>query len=419
MKEGMSAADVMALDKQYVMSTYGRLPVVFVRGEGCFVYDIDGKEYLDLVAGIAVNGLGHCHPKVVEAICKQAGTLMHTSNLYHTVPQPQLAKLLVEISGMDKAFFCNSGAEANEAAMKLARKAAKMGGDCKSPPNDASLMGRDLKSRPNECAEKTVIITAEGSFHGRTLAAITATGQPKYQKSFTPLPPDYVYVPYNDVEAIKAAAGENLCAIMMEPVQGESGVIPATPEFLETARKLCDDLGAALIFDEVQTGLGRTGKMFGYQHYGVIPDIMTLAKTLGGGFPIGSCLARGKYANVFEPGDHAATFGGNPLACAAAIAAVSEIRDGGWVENSRDVGAYFREQLTRLPGIKEVRGLGLMIAAEFEEPNAKAMAQAAMDKGLIANPIGEHILRFVPPLTLTKELVDKAVATLRQLRIES
>lgn len=397
MKEEMTATDVMAMDKQYVMHTYGRLPVVFVRGEGCFVYDIDGKEYLDLVGGIAVNGLGHCHPKVVEAICKQAGTLMHTSNLYHTLPQPELAKLLVEISGMGKAFFCNSGAEANEAAMKLARKAAK---------------GRDCKSRPNDCVEKTVIITAEGSFHGRTLAAITATGQPKYQKSFTPLPPDYVYVPYNDVEALKAAANDRLCAIMMEPVQGESGVHPAKPEFLRSARELCDKLGAALIFDEVQTGLGRTGKMFGYQNFDVVPDIITLAKTLGGGFPIGSCLARGKYANVFEPGDHAATFGGNPLACAAAIAAVTEIRDGGWVANAAEVGAYFREQLAGLPGVTEVRGLGLMVAVEFTEPKARAMAQAALEKGLIVNPIGESILRMVPPLTLTRELVDKSVALL-------
>ena len=262
----------MALDKQYVMHTYGRLPVVFVRGEGCFVYDADGKEYLDLVAGIAVNGLGHCPPKVVEAICKQAGTLMHTSNLYYTVPQPRLAKLLVELSGMDKAFFCNSGAEANEAAIKLARKAAKASGK----------------------ADKVEIVTAEQSFHGRTMAAITATGQPKYQKSFAPLVPGFSYVPYNDVEALKAAVTDKTCAVLMEPVQGESGVHPATLEFLRTARELCDKFDAALIFDEVQTGLGRTGKMFGFQHFGVVPDVMTLAKTLGGGFPMGACLGEGQ-----------------------------------------------------------------------------------------------------------------------------
>jgi len=391
--EPTTSADTMALDSQYVMHTYARLPVVFVRGEGCFVYDADGKEYLDLVAGIAVNGLGHCPPKVVEAIREQAGTLMHTSNLYHTVPQPKLAKLLVEISGMTKAFFCNSGAEANEAAMKLARKAAKASG------NEA----------------KFEIVTAEQSFHGRTMGAITATGQPKYQKAFEPLVPGFRYVPYNDTDALKAAVGENTCAVILEPVQGESGVHPANPEYLKAARELCDKLNAALVFDEVQTGLGRTGKMFGYQHFGVVPDIMTLAKTLGGGFPIGCCLARDKWADVFEPGDHAATFGGNPLACAAAIAAVTEIKDGGWVENADKVGAYFREKLGTLPGVKEVRGLGLMIAVEFEEPKAKAMAAAALERGLIVNPIGESILRFVPPLTLTSELVDRAMHVLRTL----
>ncbi|MCL5105145.1 MAG: acetylornithine transaminase [Armatimonadetes bacterium] len=388
--ETMITATTMALDNQYVMHTYGRLPVVFVRGEGCMVYDADGKEYLDLVAGIAVNGLGHCHPKVVEAICKQAGTLMHTSNLYHTVPQPLLAKLLVELSGMGKAFFCNSGAEANEAAMKIAKKAAKLTGN----------------------SEKTGIVTAEQSFHGRTLAAITATGQPKYQKSFTPLVPGFSYIPYNDVEALKAVVSENTCAVMMEPVQGESGVHPATNDFLRTARELCDKFNAALIFDEVQTGLGRTGKLFGYQNFDVVPDIMTLAKTLGGGFPIGACLARGKYADVFEPGDHAATFGGNPLACAAAIAAVTEISEGGWVANAAEVGAYFRQRLAELDDIKEVRGLGLMIAAEFAKPKAKDMASKALANGLIVNAIGENILRFVPPLIITKALVDRAMDVL-------
>lgn len=385
--EQTTTAATMALDNQYVMHTYGRLPVVLVRGEGCFVYDAEGKEYLDLVAGIAVNNLGHCHPKVVEAICKQAGTLIHTSNLYYTPQQPQLAKLLVELSGMGKAFFCNSGAEANEAAMKLAKKAAKVAG------------------KP----EKTGIVTAEKSFHGRTLAAITATGQPKYQKSFTPLVPGFSYIPYNSVEALKAAVNENTCAVMMEPVQGESGVHPATPEFLQTARELCDKFGAALIFDEVQTGLGRTGKLFGFQNFGVVPDIMTLAKTLGGGFPIGACLARGKYADVFEPGDHAATFGGNPLACAAAIAAVTEIAKDDLLENAMEVGDYFRKRLAELPDIKEVRGLGLMIAAEFTVPKARDMATKALANGLIVNPIGDNILRLVPPLILTKEQVDRAI----------
>jgi len=385
--ETTDSAGIMALDNQYVMHTYARLPVVFVRGEGCFVYDTEGKEYLDLVAGIAVNGLGHCPPKVVEAICDQAKTLMHTSNLYYTLPQPQLAKLLVEISGMSKAFFCNSGAEANEAAIKLARKAAKV----------------------NHSAEKIEIVTAEQSFHGRTMGAITATGQLKYQKNFMPLVPGFKQVPYNDIGELRAAVSGRTCAVLLEPVQGESGVHPAKADFLRAARELCDKYAAALIFDEVQTGLGRTGKMFGFQHFDVVPDIITLAKTLGGGFPIGCCLAKDEWADVFEPGDHAATFGGNPLACAAAIAAVTEIRDGGWIKNAEEVGNYFKERLLELPGVKEVRGLGLMIAAEFTEPKAKAVASKALENGLIVNTIGENVLRFVPPLILTKELVDRAV----------
>ncbi len=385
--------DTIELDNQYVMHTYGRFPVVFVKGEGCYVYDAEGKEYIDFLAGIAVNGLGHCPPAVVEAICKQANILMHTSNLFYTQPQPELAKLLVEASGMSKAFFCNSGAEANEAAIKLVRKAAKISGH----------------------PEKTEIITAEKSFHGRTLAAITATGQPKYQKSFTPLAPDFKYVPYNDIDALTAVVGEKTCAIMMEPVQGESGVHPATREFLATARKLCDSLGAALIFDEVQTGLGRTGKLFGFQHFDVTPDIMTLSKTLGGGFPIGACLAKGKYADVFEPGDHASTFGGNPLASAAAIAAVTEIIEGGWVENSRDVGIYFAKRLKTLPGVTEVRGMGLMIGADLDRPIAKQVMTKSLELGLVINATGERTLRFVPPLIITKELVDKAIGILERI----
>lgn len=388
----MQSDEVKALDNQYVIHTYARQQVVFVRGEGCLLYDTDGREYLDLVAGIAVNGLGHCHPKVVEAIREQAGTLMHTSNLYYTVPQPKLAKLLVEISGMTKAFFCNSGAEANEAALKLARKAAKKSGDT-----------------------KTGVVAAEQSFHGRTLGAIAATGQPKYQKSFLPMVPGFTYVPYNDIAALRSAVNDSTCAVIMEPVQGESGVHPSTREFLTSARELCDQYNAALIFDEVQTGLGRTGKMFGYEHSGVVPDVMTLAKTLGGGFPIGACLARGEWADVFEPGDHAATFGGNPLACAAAIATVTEIRDGGWVENARAVGEYFREKLNELPGAAEVRGEGLMIAMDLDTPVARTLVGKALEKGLIINATGDSTLRFVPPLVLTRELVDRAISLLKEL----
>lgn len=388
--ENVDGARVMALDSEYVMHTYGRLPVVFVRGKGCFVYDDQGREYLDLVAGIAVNGLGHCPEVVTDAICRQACTLMHTSNLYYTVPQPTLAKLLVELSGLAKAFFCNSGAEANEAAIKLVRKAGKLSGG----------------------PDKIEIVSAEKSFHGRTMAAVTATGQPKYRDSFTPLVPGHKYVPYNDVEALRATVGPNTCAVMMEPVQGESGVHPATREYMQAARELCDKHDALLILDEVQTGLGRTGRMFGFEHYGIKPDVMTLAKTLGGGFPIGACLAGPKCADVFQPGDHASTFGGNPLASAAAVAAVTEIKEGGWIENANRVGAYLREKTGALPGVKEVRGLGLMVAVEFDGPVAKGIAQKSMERGLIVNPIGDNIIRMVPPLILTRELVDRALSIL-------
>ncbi len=380
---------VMELDQQYVMHTYGKLPVVFVRGEGCYLYDPDGKRYIDMVAGIAVNGLGHCPPHVTDAICAQARNLMHTSNLYYTPQQPALAKLLCGISGMSKAFFCNSGAEANEAAIKLARKAGK----------------KHLDTKIN-------IITAEKSFHGRTMGAITATGQPKYQKSFLPLVPGFKYVPYNDEAALEAVVDESTCAVILEPVQGESGVHAASQGFMAKARELCDKFKVALVFDEVQTGLGRTGKMFGFEHFSIKPDIMTLSKMLGGGFPIGACLATNGYEDVFEPGDHASTFGGSPLASAAAIAAVTEIRDGGWVRNADRVGAYLRSRLAEMPGVKEVRGLGLMIAAEFDTPVAKSVATAAMDMGLIVNPIGDNVLRFVPPLILTEQIVDEAIVVL-------
>ena len=379
------------LDQKYVMHTYGRLPITIIKGEGCWAYDINGKKYLDFVAGIAVNGLGHCPPKVVAAICKQASVLIHASNLYHTIPQIQLAEIICNISGMDRAFFCNSGAEANEAAIKLARKAGKSTGS----------------------SNKIGIITAHKSFHGRTFGAITATGQAKYQKSFLPLVPGFEYVDYNSVSQLESVMNDNICAVMLEPVQGESGVHAASQEFLAAARKLCDKYNAALIFDEVQTGLGRTGKLFGFQHFGIKPDILTLAKMLGGGFPIGSCLAMGKYAEVFEPGDHASTFGGNPLASAAAIAAVNQIVEDKLSENAEKVGAYFRHRLAELPEVKEIRGKGLMTAVEFNIPIAKDINQKAMENGLLINAIGDNILRFVPPLIITEAEIDTALDILK------
>ena len=392
---------VFQMDADYVMRTYNRQPVVFVRGEGMKVWDADGKEYLDFLAGIAVNGLGHCHPDLVAAISKQAGTLMHVCNLYAVPQQPALAKRLVELSGLGKAFFCNSGAEANEAAIKLARKWAKQ----------------------NIGSEKYEIITAEGSFHGRTLAAVTATGQPKYHKGFEPVVPGFKYVPYNDLDALKSAITEITCAIMLEPIRGESGVHPATQEYLQGVRTLCDELGILLILDEVQTGLGRTGKWFGHQHYGIKPDIMTLAKTLGGGFPIGACLATDRAASGFEPGNHASTFGGNPLACAAALAFLEIVDRENLVENAAETGAYFKSVLENLKerrdDIAEIRGIGLMVAAQLNRDDALAVASTCLQKGLIVNATGPNTLRFLPPLIVNKEHVDTATRIVEQVLTET
>ncbi|MBO4549008.1 MAG: aspartate aminotransferase family protein, partial [Abditibacteriota bacterium] len=328
----------MERDDTYVMHTYGRFPMVLERGCGVYVYDTEGNEYLDMVAGIAVNMLGYGDKELTDAIAKQAAQLMHTSNLFYTEPQGRLAKRLAEAAGMKRVFFCNSGAEANEAALKLARKAAKKLSD-----------------------HKTQIIAALNSFHGRTLGAITATGQKKYQKSFTPLVPDFDYIEYNNTASLEAAVSDRTCAVIMEPIQGESGVRPATQEFLEAVRRLCDKHNAAMILDEVQTGMGRTGRTFAFEHYGVKPDIVTLAKMLGGGFPIGACMAGEKYAGVFEPGDHASTFGGNPLACAAALAVTDRYFRDKLGDNALATGARLMEELKKVEGIAEVRGKGLMI----------------------------------------------------------
>jgi len=385
---------VIRMYADYVMRTYNRQSVVFVRGEGMKLWDADGREYLDFLAGIAVNGLGHCHPALVEAISRQAAELMHVCNLYHVPQQAALAKRLVELSGLGKAFFCNSGAEANEAAIKLARKWAKQ----------------------NAGPEKFEIITAEGSFHGRTLAAVTATGQPKYHHGFEPLVPGFKYIPFNDLSALEAAVTDQTCAIMLEPIQGESGVRPASKEYLKGVRELCDERRLLLILDEVQTGLGRTGKWFGHEHYGIKPDIMTLAKTLGGGFPIGACLAAGSVAEAFEPGSHATTFGGNPLACAAALATLDVMEREKLIENAADTGAYFRRALEELReqrrDIVEVRGVGLMLAIELNRDDAPAVAACCLRKGLIINPVGQSIIRSLPPLIVQKEHVDSAVRIL-------
>jgi predicted acetylornithine/succinylornithine family transaminase len=377
------------LADKYLMQTGRRLPVTFVRGQGCLIYDDAGDEYLDLVAGIAVNLLGHAHPDVVAAVAGQARTLIHTSNLYYTQPQVELARRLVELSFPSRVFLCNSGAEANEAAIKIARK---------------------WGARHRDGAFQ--IITTLGSFHGRTLATVTAGGQPKYSDPFKPLPEGFMHVPYNDLEAIKAATGERTVAVMLEPVMGEIGIVPAKPGYLEGVRKWCDEKGLLLILDEVQTGLGRTGRWFAHQHHGITPDVMTLAKGLGGGVPIGACLAAPK-ADVFEPGDHGSTFGGNPLACAAALAVLTVIERDGLVGHAAEMGEMLHAAIHGLGG-KEVRGLGLMQAIEFDEPRAKAFQNACLEARLVVNAVDDNSIRFVPPLIITAEQIDRAQQTMQE-----
>ncbi len=376
------------LAERYLMQTGRRLPVTFVRGQGCLVYDDAGKEYLDLVAGIAVNLLGHAHPDVVAAVGRQAGRLIHTSNLYFTQPQVELARRLVELAFPSRAFFCNSGAEANEAAIKLARK-----------------WGAKHRDGAFE------IITTTGSFHGRTLATVTAGGQHKYSDPFEPLPAGFVHVPYNDAAAVEAATTDKTVAVMLEPVMGEIGVIPAAPGYLKLVREWCDAKNLLLILDEVQTGLGRTGRWFAHQHAGIKPDVMTLAKGLGGGVPIGACLANPR-ADVFEPGDHGSTFGGNPLACAVASTVLHVIERDGLVGSAAEMGDVLRVAIGDL-GAKEVRGVGLMQAFEFEEPKAKTFQQSCLESGLVVNAVDDHSVRVVPPLIITAGEIDRAHDVMR------
>lgn len=392
----MNTKEIMKLGDKYLMRNYGRIPLAPVEGDGARLWDADGKEYLDFVSGIAVNALGHCNLAVVDAICDQAKKLIHCSNLYYIEPQVLLAKMLVENSVMDKAFFCNSGGEANEAAIKLARKYAK------------------VKHGP----DKVEIVTALNSFHGRTLATITATGQPKYQKGFEPLPGGFKYVPFNDLQALEEAVGPATCAVMLEPIQGEGGVNVASKEYINGVKKICKKFGALLIFDEVQTGIGRTGRLFAYEHYGVKPDIITLAKALGGGFPIGAMLARGEAARIFQPGDHASTFGGNPLACAAALATLEEIIEGEVVEYTNSVGEILCTELEKLREkydyVKEIRGKGLLIGMELLI-EGKKIVDGCQEKGLLINCVGGHVLRFIPPLTVSSTEVRKAAAILDEV----
>ncbi len=392
----MKTEELIAQADKNIIGTYRRQPVVLVRGSGARVWDSDGKEYLDFVAGIAVCSLGHSNPKVVEAIRRQAGLLTHVSNLYYTEPQIHLAGMLVANSFADKVFFCNSGAEANEAAIKLARKYA----------------------HDHWKGDRYEIITMQGSFHGRTLAAITATAQEKFQVGFAPLPEGFRYVPFNDVRALEKAIRKRTCAVMVEPIQGESGVRVPSPDYLQGVRRVCDDRGLLLILDEVQTGMGRTGKLFAHEHFGIRPDIMTLAKALGNGYPLGALLATERVASAFGPGSHASTFGGNPLGMAAGIAVLRALQEDGILENCRQVGAYLQERLGDLKQkhymIQEVRGMGLMVGMDLTIDGA-AIVRRCLEKGLLINCAGEHVLRFVPPLTITRGDVDRAVEILDEV----
>ena len=390
----MTTAEIKAMATEYIINTYGDRNLAFVRGEGPYVWDAEGKKYLDFLGGIAVNGLGHCHPSVVAAIREQAGQLIHASNLYYIEPQAKLAKLLVDNSDMDQCFFCNSGAEANEAGIKLARKYTKD-------------QGRE---------DAYEIITMENSFHGRTMATISATAQPKYHKGFEPMLPGFKYVPYDDLSETEAAITEKTCGILVEPIQSEGGVNIPSSGYLEGLRTLCDEHNLVLIFDEVQTAMGRLGPLFGYQSYGVVPDIITMAKSLGGGVPIGARLAKKNLAESFVPGTHAATFGGNPLVTAAAVATVSTILDENIGENAVKMGDYLESQLMALKGqypIKEVRGRGLLRGLVMTV-DSKPLAAKCAENGLITICTNDYVLRFLPPLNITTEHVDEAVAIIRK-----
>ena len=388
------------LDQAYYLQVFKRYPLILSHGKGAKVWDMDGNEYIDALAGIAVNSVGHCHPRVVKAIQEQAEKLIHVSNLFLTEPQALLAQKLVNISGLDRVFFTNSGAEANELAIKMARKHGHKHG------------------RGGE------IITMDGCFHGRTMATIAA-GRPKYQKGFEPIPPGFKLIKFNDIEAVKEAITDQTAAIMVEPIQGEGGIHPADLHFLRELRHLCDAQNIALVFDEIQTGMGRTGNFFAFQGYGVMPDIMSLAKALGGGFPIGAVLARQSTAEALDFGDHGTTFGGNPLGCAAALATVEAIEeeklfDKAYV-NGANIMKRLRAESEQESSIQDVRGRGLMIGVELDI-QSKPVVLKMMEKGVIANAIGENVVRLVPPLVISMDelntVVDVLLDCIREVKKE-
>jgi acetylornithine/N-succinyldiaminopimelate aminotransferase len=381
----------------YLMNTYARQPVTFARGEGVWLWDEGGKKYLDAVAGVAVNALGHAHPRLAQAVCEQAKTLIHTSNLYQVAKQEALAEKLCGLAGMDKAFLCNSGAEANEAAIKLAR----MYGHGKG-------------------VETPTIIVMEKSFHGRTMATLTATGNRKVQAGFEPLVGGFVRVPYNDVNAVVQIAehNQNIVAILVEPVQGEGGIQIPSASYLQELRSLCDAHGWLLMLDEIQTGIGRTGTWFAFQQAGIVPDVMALAKALGGGFPIGACLAKGAAAEVFKPGNHGSTFGGNPLACAAALATLATIDELDLCRNAAEMGEYIRTGLTAqldgVAGVVQVRNAGLMVGIELNKPCVE-LVRRALEQGLLVNVTADSVVRLLPPLIMKRDEAAQLVTILSKL----
>lgn len=384
--------ELQQIDSQCIMATYARQPVVFVRGRGARLWDADGKEYIDFLGGIAVDAIGHCHPRVVQAIQKQAENLLHVSNLFYTEPQFRLAQKLTAVAGMDKLFFCNSGAEANECALKIARKWGKR----KYPP-------------------AVEIVAVEGGFHGRLFGTLSVTAQAKYQQPFEPLLPGVRIVPRNDAQALRQAITERTCGVILEPIQGESGVHPLEPDFIRTARERCNEVSALLIFDEVQTGMGRTGAWFMWQKVGVKPDLLTTAKALGGGLPIGACLACGEAAEVLSKGDHGSTFAGGPLITASALATLEVIEQENLLDNARVMGNYLRERISswrpKYP-VTEVRGAGLMLGFELAVPAAREVVSEALQQGVVVNATGESTIRLLPPLNLSPEEANEGLQRL-------
>ncbi|MBW1850709.1 MAG: aspartate aminotransferase family protein [Deltaproteobacteria bacterium] len=378
---------------KYMFKTYARFPLTLVRGNGCRLWDDEGKEYIDFVGGIAVCALGHSSTLVTNALKEQSETLVHVSNLYYTKPQTELARMLVENSFADRIFFCNSGAEANEAAIKLARRYA----------NETSG------------AQRNTIVSMDNSFHGRTMATLSATGQNKIQIGYDPLLKGFKFVPFNDLGRLSEVLDDSVCAVIVEPIQGEGGVVCPDPDYLENVRKLCDERKALLIFDEVQVGMGRTGRLFAHEHFGVTPDIMTLAKALGNGLPIGAMLAKEELADAFGPGSHATTFGGTPLVTAVSKAVLKSILEDGWLDNCRDMGNYLKEKLEGLAKkysfVKEVRGLGLIVGMELDRPGGP-IVDDCMKEGFLINCAHDTVLRFLPPLIVGKNEIDPLIETL-------